>query len=56
MLEPLINKALYQVSLQNRNDVRQEIHYKIIKKVYDEEMEELPGLIDILKQKDWRSV
>lgn len=49
MLDPLIKKELYRISPQNREDIKQEIYYKIIKKVKEEDIENLPNLREILQ-------
>lgn len=49
-LQPIIINALQQTSVENREDLKQELEEKIIKKIFNESIEELPGFFDISKQ------
>ena len=47
MLQPKINKALIQTAPQNRKDLKQNLYEKISRKIYQEKLEELPGIFEI---------
>ena len=45
---PKIRKSLYQTSLQERNDLRQEVNLKIIEAVHKYDIESIPGFWDFI--------
>ena len=49
---PTIQKSLYQTSVQERNDLKQEIKLKIIEAVYKYDIGSIPGFWDFIESKD----
>lgn len=47
-LEPSINKVLSQTPAEHREDLRQDLYEKIIRKVNQEDFDEVPGFFDLL--------
>ncbi|ANB55551.1 hypothetical protein GFC29_3224 [Anoxybacillus sp. B7M1] len=48
MLKPAITKVLNQIPIEYREDFKQDLYLKIIKKVMDEDINKLPGLFEIV--------
>lgn len=48
MLKPIIKKALNQIPIEHREDLEQELYLKIIKKVTEENLDDLPGFFEML--------
>lgn len=46
---PKLQKSLYQTTLQDRNDLKQEIHLKIIEAVYKYDIETVPGFWEFIQ-------
>jgi hypothetical protein len=51
MLKPAIRKAIIQAPIEHRDDLEQELYLKIVKKISEENIEELPGFFEILEAK-----
>ncbi|WP_374019833.1 helix-turn-helix domain-containing protein [Paenibacillus thiaminolyticus] len=49
---PTIQKYLYQTSVQERNDLKQEINLKIIEAVYKYDISSIPGFWDFIESID----
>lgn len=49
---PKLQKSLYQTTQQDRNDLQQEIHLKIIEAVYKYDLETVPGLWEFIQTKE----
>ncbi|MCW3793769.1 helix-turn-helix domain-containing protein [Paenibacillus sp. LS1] len=49
---PKLQKSLYQTTQQDRNDLKQEIHLKIIEAVYKYDLETVPGLWEFIHTKE----
>ncbi|WP_289375896.1 helix-turn-helix domain-containing protein [Paenibacillus silvae] len=46
---PKLQKSLYQTTQQDRNDLKQEIHLKIIEAVYKYDIETVPGFWEFIQ-------
>lgn len=51
-LEPSIKKALNQTNIKNREELKQELHFKIINKVSKEDIENIPGFFETIINDD----
>lgn len=49
-LKPFIKKTLNQTSADNREDLEQELYLKIIQKIHEDKVDELPGFFEMLKK------
>ncbi|SIS66787.1 hypothetical protein [Salimicrobium salexigens] len=48
LLQPVITNALAQTTPENREDLRQELHKKIIIKVLKEDVEKVPDFFEMI--------
>ncbi len=51
MLKPIIKKALLQTSNEHREDLEQELYLKIVKKISQENTDNLPDFFEVLEIK-----
>ncbi|KUP04858.1 hypothetical protein Q73_14645 [Bacillus coahuilensis m2-6] len=49
-LRPSIRKALQQTPPEHRKDLEQELYLKMLKKVKEENVEDLPSFFDMMKR------
>lgn len=50
LVQPKIKKVLFQTEYQSRNDLEQDLMEKIIKKINNNELKEVPGFFDFLEE------
>lgn len=50
LLEPKIKKVLMQTNIRNRDDLEQDLRELIIKKIRSNDIEDVPGFFDFIKQ------
>ena len=48
LLRPSIKKALSQTPIDHREDLEQELYLRIIKKIWEEDIDRLPGFFEIM--------
>ena len=49
-LEPKIKKALFQTKYSHRDDLSQDIKEKIIRKLKNDEFQDVPGLFEFIEK------
>lgn len=49
MLQPKINSILYETKIQDREDLRQEIHIAILKVLKEKDFQDPPSFFELIK-------